>query len=169
MHFPMSHSSYLKTFFRRSFLSKIYYISQFQDSSAFPENRKWLFLLWGFFIADTSDFLQHPDILLFGCTTFHVPGHKLALFPLYIPIFSPGTWNMEQKVEIIFDKNKLWEVALMRSSHLNMLFYTHCAKRRNDKNIIISIHFSHNLACPPRRELSTGSRYVDITRIRCYD
>ena len=142
---------------------------QDKDSSASPSESKLAIAVSGLLHARYRCFLQHRDILFFGCTTFHVPGHKLALFPLYIPIFSPETWNMEQKVEIIFDKNKLWEVALMRSSHLNMLFYTHCAKRRNDKNIIISIHFSHNLACPPRRELSTGSRYVDITRIRCYD
>ena len=54
---------------------------------------------------------------LFWCTVFHVPGHKSALFPLYIPDFSPGTWNMELKIMKNYRNSKLWEAALVRSSH----------------------------------------------------
>ena len=57
----------------------------------------------------------------------------------------------------------------MRSSHLYIFFYTICAKRRNDKNIMISIHFSHSLGCPPHWASSPGNGYIDTTRRRCYD
>ena len=126
-HFPMSHSSCCKNYFLDH--SHHRYTICFRTTTL-PHlrlNRNWLFLFWGFSIPDTSPFLQHPDILLFGCTTFHVPGHKLALFPLYIPIFSPGTWNMEQKVEIILDKHKLWEAAPMRTSHCIYDLFSDCA------------------------------------------
>ena len=132
-HFPMSHSSCCKNYFLDHSHHRYTICFRTKTLPHLLLNRNWLFLFWGFSIPDTSAFLQHPDILLFGCTTFHVPVHKLALFPLYIPIFSPGTWNMEQKVEIKLDKHRSWEVAPMRSSHLNLLFYTHCTKRRNDK------------------------------------
>lgn len=57
----------------------------------------------------------------------------------------------------------------MRSSHLYIFFYTICAKRRNDKNIMILIHFSHSLGCPPHWASSPGNDYIDTTRRRCYD
>lgn len=79
-----------QNFFRRSFLSKIYYMSQSQDFSVFSAKSKMAIPALDRLYCERLCPSCSIAVYLLWCTVFHVPGHKSALFPLYFPDFSPG-------------------------------------------------------------------------------